>query len=306
MNFLYLTPMGGLGNQMFQICSLLSWGIDSGSIPKIHRNVLENCNYPDSPNVAKRTTYWDTFFASQRKHLVDVMESPRLRMFNIEWTVPHHDDYLLPLIQSKLETHSVELFCVYGNSYKYFAHNFHKICRELDIGTMKSEVRSMFAEDFFEDKVSIHFRFGDFIALKDCHVVLDVEYYKRAVRYVKQARGTDTLTALCFYEEKDAEIALEYVRELSSENVSFVKVSNATDWQDMLMMSLCRDHITANSTFSWWGAYLNERVDSRVACPSFQDYWVRPEFYKEREIDISKFDTDKDLFPPGWRVFKSL
>lgn len=305
MKFLYLTPVGGLGNQMFQICSLLSWGIDSGSVPKIHRIDLENLLFSDSPNVAKRTTYWGTFFASLSKYLVDAMEEPRLEMTKNEWTIPHHDGDLVPLIKSKLETHSVELMYAYGNSYKYFAHNFHKIYGELDIGTKKSAVRSMFAEDFFEDKVSIHFRFGDYIALKDFYKVLDVEYYKRALRYVKQARGTDTLTALCFYEENDAEIVLEYMRELSSENVSFVKASNAADWQDMLMMSLCRDHITANSTFSWWGAYLDERVDTRVTCPSYKDYWVHPEYFEKRGFDISKFDIDKDLFPPGWRVFKS-
>jgi hypothetical protein len=59
------------------------------------------------------------------------------------------------------------------------------------------------------------------------------------------------------------------------------------DWHQLLLMSLCRDNIIANSSFSWWGAYFNSHDDKIVVCPSI---W----FGKDAKIDTS------DLCPKSW------
>ena len=59
------------------------------------------------------------------------------------------------------------------------------------------------------------------------------------------------------------------------------------DWEQMLLMSMCNYNIIANSTFSWWGAYLNTNVDKIVCYP---EQWFSP----KANINVS------DLFPEDW------
>ena len=65
------------------------------------------------------------------------------------------------------------------------------------------------------------------------------------------------------------------------------------DWEQMLLMSLCNYNIIANSTFSWWGAYLNTNI-CKIVC--YPDKWFMPEANK---------DTN-DLFLDDWVQISSF
>lgn len=110
------------------------------------------------------------------------------------------------------------------------------------------------------NSVSIHIRRGDFLTTTMCH--LDVDYYKRCVNEIK--KYVDKPKFFVFSDDK------EYIRENFSFLEDYVIVEGnigKQSYRDMQLMSLCKHNIVANSTFSFWGAYLNKNSDKIVIAP---------------------------------------
>jgi hypothetical protein len=110
------------------------------------------------------------------------------------------------------------------------------------------------------------------------------EYYRRSMEHMQQSRGG--VSAFVFADAP----------EWAQENVHFdcptTYVSHNgcdRDYEDLLLMAACRDHIIANSSFSWWGAWLGTAQDKIVCAPqNFSPYRDR------RPL--------KDVYPSGWIV----
>lgn len=136
--------------------------------------------------------------------------------------------------------------------------------------------------------VSVHIRRGDYYL--PCNVdtyggLCTVEYYESAIRYVKKK-----YPQAVFYVFSDD---LNWVRENipSAATMTFVDWNRGKDsWQDMLLMSKCRHHILANSSFSWWGAWLNSNPDKIVVVP---EHWAKcpaPDALPENWIRMKRTD----------------
>jgi hypothetical protein len=107
-----------------------------------------------------------------------------------------------------------------------------------------------------ENKVAIHVRMGDYLSLQDTHPTLDKLYYRSAMERfladdflvfsddINWCRTSD----MFFGEEK---------------NGYYFSEGNA--YEDLYLMSKCKGHIIANSSFSWWGSWLSERSEKTVA-----------------------------------------
>ncbi len=111
--------------------------------------------------------------------------------------------------------------------------------------------------------VSVHIRRGDYPTVFGQRAVLSSEYYDAAMARMR-AQFPD---CSFFIFSDDA----AYAREWVAGRVACVIVDHndaATAHEDLWLMSTCRHHIIANSTFSWWGAWLNPRTDKRVMAPS--------------------------------------
>ena len=130
------------------------------------------------------------------------------------------------------------------------------------------------------DATSLHFRRGDYKTWPALFPLLTVDYYRAALAHVQPT------AVLYFCEEQDWEDVAPMVAMLADEfPVPFARADPAlSDVEHLALMQSCSSHIIANSTFSWWGAFLARRdvvcypalwlhgVDARDLCPS---HWHR-------------------------------
>ena len=111
--------------------------------------------------------------------------------------------------------------------------------------------------------VSIHIRRGDYLTLPQYNVFNDLDYYKRAIAHFKNLYREE-LTFVVFSND------MEWVKR----NLRIGNKTIYVDWnkgedsyKDMILMSHCTHNIIANSSFSWWGAWLNMHPDKVVIAP---------------------------------------
>jgi hypothetical protein len=140
------------------------------------------------------------------------------------------------------------------------------------------------------NSLSLHVRRGDYVtstAANAFHGVLGLDYYERAVRHV-QERVTD-LEAFVFSDDL-AWCQSELVH--LGLPLTLVDVNRGADsWKDLFLMAECRHSIIANSSFSWWGAWLGDggvEPDRMVVAPR--------QWFAGAEV------APADLYPPHWSV----
>jgi hypothetical protein len=113
--------------------------------------------------------------------------------------------------------------------------------------------------------VSVHVRRGDYVsnpASRAFHGLLDVAYYEAALGRLAELSGTSGLGVFVFSD--DIEWCRENLRLGSA--ATFVDSGNSGA-EDMRLMKNCRHHVVANSSFSWWGAWLSDHPEKIVVAP---------------------------------------
>lgn len=172
----------------------------------------------------------------------------------------------------------------YFQSERYFAHIKELLRYKLKF-THEPEIDlASFAGT--ESLVSLHIRRGDYVTnpkARQLHGLCSLEYYQRATSYLANRLGPIHLAVF----SDDQAWARKHV--LLPYPVTFVEGHQGTDsYKDMQLMSRCAHHVVANSSFSWWGAWLNPSPDKIVVTPT---RWLA------REVDATE---SADRIPPGW------
>lgn len=243
----YLNLTGGLGNQLFQIATIISYSIEHG-VP------FRLPSHPDPNN--PRRTYWDSLLHSLRAYLSQEDQDEK-----VQYQEPHFSYRFIPSGFDNV------VFNGYFQSYKYFDKNRDTVLEWMGLTRERNSVLGIYQElTRFSPgpAISLHFRRGDYKEKPEYHPMLTVEYYKNALNYILQTEpnlGSIPYTILYFCEEADQDV-VENMMELLLSN--FPKNQFVTkrvpyeipDWKQMLIMSHCDVNIIANSTFSWWGAFL--------------------------------------------------
>lgn len=171
----------------------------------------------------------------------------------------------------------------YFQSEKYFGKEADVIRRELTLKHPLSEKAAHLQNDIVaqEHAVSLHVRRGDYVNHPDFGGIADRQYYSRAISEIQTLVENPK-----FYVFSDD---IDWCRENLSlpEGAVYVSNSGLKDHEEMVLMSTCKHHIIANSTFSWWAAWLNSNPTKIVIAPK---YWSL------------KHDHDwyRDIIPDKW------
>lgn len=274
--------MGGLGNQIFQIFATISYAVKSRKEFK-----FLNVNTLGGGSTTIRNTFWDSFFSRLKPFLIESVPQSIHIIREKDFTFNE-----LPIYE--MLGHDTLIFG-YFQSYKYFEDNYPMICRIINLEKMKKgvqdKVSSFYPNLDLQNCISIHFRIGDYKKIQHVHPIMTKNYYYKALNFIKNNLNTKTkFTIVYFCEDSDLEDVnsiIDYLQE-EFEDCDFVRGEKSLeDWEQMLFMSCCHHNITANSSFSWWGAYFNSWKDKIVCYPST---WFGP----------SAPHNTKDLCPNSW------
>ena len=134
--------------------------------------------------------------------------------------------------------------------------------------------------------VAVHVRRADYLhpEIAAQHGTCSEAYYKAAIQYIQSSFPS----AIFYFFSDDA----AWVKKVFTDHLPktvFIKNNTESDsWKDMYLMSKCRHHIIANSSFSWWGAWLNDNLDKKVIAPKI---WF---------ADEKRNKATTDLIPANW------
>lgn len=257
--------LGRLGNQMFQFSSALGISIKLGyrvAFP------IENCDTtkPKGPIDPK------TGFPSSTKcDLLDCFDIPR------PYFKPSSEITPATIYKEKDFKFNPEVLTLSPRTdlYGYFQNQeYFKENRDLILSIFKFKTHfEKIARDFISeiglkfDKVSLHVRRGDYTLFPAHHPVCSMDYYSTAM---KKFESEDT-KFLIFSDD------IDWCRS-QFKGDKFIFVDTGSPYSDLAIMVQCDHNIIANSSFSWWGAWLNTKIDKKVIAPS---RWFGPAINKD-------------------------
>ena len=242
--------VGGLGNQMFQYAyakSLQQKGFDVQiDISKFKTYKLHGGYHLDSYNIdLQKAGSLDTFL-SLLKLKKNVKEKSLL-----------FDENLLKLKGN-------EFVKGYFQTEKYFLSIREILLKQFTIKTALSDSTKEYSKEIHQHKnsCSLHIRRGDYITdekANSVHGTCDLNYYAAAIKLINEK--FDTTHFFVFSDD------IAWTKEnLPLKNATYID-HKTIPHEDMFLMSLCKHNITANSSFSWWGAWLNQYQNKTVIAP---------------------------------------
>lgn len=270
--------LGGLGNQMFQYAFYRTLQLNSNDayldISLLKKYPLHNGYELESifnikPKIASNTQLYKT------KNSLIFKVLRKLKLYNaiiIQDGIGFKQEYLMP----KNNTYLIG----YWQSEKYFIQHAKQIHKDFAFPSLDPENESIAQMILSTNSVSIHVRMGDYVNHPLHGNICTLEYYQQAISIIKQKINNP----MFFIFSNDIEWCKQ---NLNIDNGIYITGNNGVDsYKDMQLMSLCKHNIIANSSFSWWGAWLNNNSSKIVIAPS--------KWFNDTNIYI------QDLIPESW------
>jgi hypothetical protein len=278
---------GGLGNQLFQYAFGKYLAISNNSKLKLDVSSYENYEWHDyslSPFCI------DEIFATTEE--CDNYKGIGLNIFQKLYRKVRGLNYLL--VEDNFQfnpNYKLQTSPIYLNGYwqseNYFKEIESKLRNDFSFKIPPSKNNEVLIEKMHqENAVSLHIRRGNYVnvsQVNETHGTSSLEYYNEAVE-IMSTKVIDPI----FYIFSDDILWAKNNLNLNFETV-FVDINDSkSDYEDLRLMSNCKHNITANSTFSWWGAWLNTNNSKIVICPKV--------WFNDKKLN----DQTNYLIPAEW------
>lgn len=272
MNVVYF--IGGLGNQMFQYA--LYRAIELFGKTEVKANIAwyeEKSDYPKFEleevfsNIKLEKDNKDLFFKRKNRYMKIRKDKDWIAFINYHWLFfctyfkekgsCAYDERVFKLRNAAISG--------YWQTERYFKNikNFLMKDFEFPFGEEKLETwRRKLMED--DKSVAVHIRRGDYLTSTKLYGNLsESQYYKNAITFMYQKLGCPHLV---FFSDD-----ILWVRENYNYGdavyIDREMFDHYRSWYDMCLMSCCSHNIIANSSFSWWGAWLSKKTDKYIIAP---------------------------------------
>jgi Glycosyl transferase family 11 len=255
---------GGLGNQMFQYAFGRSVSMYRNTPLYFDRAAVDRCR-------------------DHRRYMMDAYD---VRMeFITPPNGPVYQEKGMPYDANVLLTDPGSLFSGYWQTERYFIKDL--VRKELSLPKGEPNEGTKRILQRIKDRVSpvaVHVRRGDYLrpGTKDFHGCFGAEYYKSGMNYFREL-----VHPTFFVFSDDPEWCRDTFYKSDVEIVQVNKSSELESAWDIYLMSQCNHALISNSSFGWWGAWLNPYEHKVVLAPK--------KWFQAPEMD------DRDIVPQGWR-----
>lgn len=244
--FSNLGAYGRLGNQLFQVAAVISLANRHNDIAVFPEWVCQYTNkkmsnffkhkIEESININSKSTYYEPCF-----------------------------NYKEIIYVSDLNLHG------YFQSEKFFLD-----CPELikyyfePSDVVINSINSKYAELLKTETCSIHVRLGDYVGNK-VHTVCDKDYYNRAINYINEITKIENFVVFSDniqWCKKNFPTEYTFVENgLNATGTGTTHQRNNSDIEELFFMSMCKNNIIANSSYSWWSSWLNKNDNKIIIAP---------------------------------------
>lgn len=283
---------GGLGNQMFQFAlgSILS---KQKNVPlKLDHRFFEFSKHHDGVTEREFELHvFDNEYIRAIAKDINLFEKPSLlnkikRKYGFTYPKKYTEPPDGKFQKSVLDLHRPAYLNGYFQSYKYYLkqESFVKSLFQFPLEKLDQKNNLLLETIRNSVSISVHIRRGDYLALQvsGTYEVCSTDYYSKAVHQLTSKYSNATVV---FFSD-DMDWVKETFGSMVHDKIFVESNTGKKSWIDLSLMSNCHHNIIANSSFSWWAAWLNPNPNKEIIAPA--------KWFMDREKQTN------DLLPPEW------
>lgn len=271
--------LGGLGNQMFQYACYkalqkeypnVKADLSSYKVDKPHNgyelesifNLKLNTISPFIENLYNLNNRKWLYRKLRKIRLLNIVHTEEQKHFTYDPSIFTNSNY--------------QYYVGFWQNEKYFVNTANEIREDFEFNPLSDQKNIDILNKINESiSISLHVRRGDYIGHPSFGGICNKEYYRNAIQYIQSKIDNPKF----FVFSNDIDWCMKNLKMINTEFISWNNSTNS--YLDMHLMSKCKHNIIANSSFSWWGAWLNKNPNKIVIGPQ---KWLNEDAYDTSTI----------------------